>query len=319
MQQISKQSSIMPSCIYVHIRSVLSEHVPPEFRLLNAINTVLRDPHRQLERVRRAVPLEAVRQVEPSLLDDLAAGQYPLVRPENANLQHLSLVRHLRGYTPEYVSTDQGEITFDTPENRFVKAFLDYALIVISHMRQFIEGKSSENSGAFQRRVLEECDQMEYLLRPSRQHALWKEIGSMVHVPVSSTVLQRRQGYREIFGHYSRMHLATKVPFVQKIEQDLLEAKDIARLYELWCYFACVRQLELLLGPPVKAGRLEAKVTELTVPRGDCSGMAGRYETSLQSNIFKILQEPEIFLLSTTQARHCVGSAKWSKCRNTCA
>lgn len=253
---------------FVYLRSVLSEHIPPERRLLDAIHTVMRDPHRQLERVRREVSLEAVRQVDPSLLEDLAAGHYPLVRLDTANQQQLPFVRHLRGYIPEYVSDDQGEITFNTPENRFVKAFLDYALTVISQMRQFIEGVLLENRSAFQRRVLEECDRMEYLLRPSRQHALWKEIGSMVHVPVSSTVLQRRQGYREIFGHYSRMLLATKVPLAQEVEQDLLEAKDIARLYEIWSYFACVRQLELLLGPPVAAGRLEVQVTELMVPWG---------------------------------------------------
>ena len=253
---------------FVYLRSVLSEHIPPQRRLLDAIHTVMRDPHRQLERVRREVPLEAIRRVEPSLLEDLAAGHSPVVRLETANQQQLPFVRRLRGYIPEYVSEDQGEITFDTPENRFVKAFLDYALTVISQMRQFIEGVLPENRSAFQRRILEECDRMESLLRPSRQHALWKEIGSMVHVPVSSTVLQRRQGYREIFGHYSRMLLATKVPLALKVEQDLLEAKDIARLYEMWCYFACVRQLELLLGPPVAAGRLEAQVTELTVPWG---------------------------------------------------
>ena len=253
---------------FVYLRSVLSERVAPEFRLLDAIHNMIRDPHRQLERVRREVSLEAVRQVEPSLLEDLAAGHYPLFRLVKANQQQLSLIRHLRGYLPEYVSDDQGEITFDTPENRFVKAFLDYALGIISHIRQFIEEKSPENKGAFQSRVLEECDRMEFLLRPSRQHALWKEVGPMVHVPVSSTVLQRRQGYREIFGHYSRMLLATKVPLAQKVEQDLLEAKDIAQLYEIWCYFACVRQLEVLLGPPVRAGQLEAQVTELTVPWG---------------------------------------------------
>ena len=242
---VDQQTVLYHAFMYLH--SALSEYVPPEFRLLNAINTVMRDTHRQLERVRREVPLETVRQVESSLLEDLAVGYYPLVRLENANHQHLSLVRHLRGYIPEYVSDEHGEITFDTPENRFVKAFLDYALAIISQMRQFFERKSPETRGAFQKRVLDECDHMEYLLRPSRQHALWKEVGPMVHIPVSSTVLQRRQGYREIFGHYSRMHLATKVPFTQKIEQGLLEAKDIARLYEMWCYFACVKQLEIIL------------------------------------------------------------------------
>src|SRR5260221_13645193 len=82
--------------------------IPPEFRLLDAIHTIMRDPYRQLERVRREVPLEAVRQIEPSLLEDLAAGHYPLIRLETANQQHLSLVRHLRGYIPEFVSDDQG-------------------------------------------------------------------------------------------------------------------------------------------------------------------------------------------------------------------
>lgn len=253
---------------FAYLRSVLSEHILPEFRLLDALHTVMRDPHRQLERVRREVPLEAVRQVDPSLLENLAAGHYPLVRLDTAHQQQLPFVRRLQGYIPEYVSDAQGEITFDTPENRFVKAFLDYALTVISRMHQFIERVLPENRNAFQKRILEECDRMEYLLRPSRLHALWKEVGSMVHIPVSSTVLQRRQGYREIFGHYSRMLLATKVPLAQKVEQDLLEAKDIARLYEIWCYFACVRQLELLLGTPVMADRLEAQVTELKVPWG---------------------------------------------------
>jgi predicted component of viral defense system (DUF524 family) len=131
------------------------------------------------------------------------------------------------------VSDTHGDITFDTPENRFVKAFLDYTLTVIAHMRQCTEQIPPEKRSAFQRRVLDDCDRMDRALHPIRQHGFWKEIGAMVHVPVGSTVLQRRQGYREIFEHYSRLLLATRVPLTKDRERDLLEVKDIARLYEL--------------------------------------------------------------------------------------
>src|SRR5438034_4648637 len=135
-------------------------------------------------------------------------------------------------------------------------------------MRNYIEETTRERRNAFQRRLLEDCDRMDAVLRPSRQHAFWKEVGPIVHVPVSSTVLQRRRGYREIFEHHSRMLLATRVSLTKDIEQDLLEVKDIAHLYELWCYFACARQLELLLGSPLIASNVEAQVTELVVRRG---------------------------------------------------
>lgn len=253
---------------FVYLRSVLSDYVPHERRLLDAVRLVIQEPHRQLEQIRREVPLDTVRRVDSTLLVDLAAGSYPLVRVERELQQRLPLALRLRGHVPEYVRDTQGEITFDTPENRFVKAFLDYALGIIARMRNFIEETTRERRNAFQRRVLEDCDRMDYVLRPSRQHALWKEVGPMVHVPVGSTVLQRRRGYREIFEHYSRMLLATRVPLTKEMEQDLLEVKDIANLYELWCYFACSRQLELLLGPPYVASRVEAQPTELVVRRG---------------------------------------------------
>jgi uncharacterized protein len=61
--------------------------------------------------------------------------------------------------------------------------------------------------------------------------------------------------------------LATRVPLDHKIVQRLLETKDIAELYELWCYFAVASALDGLLGRPVATDRPRADDLSVSVPR----------------------------------------------------
>ncbi len=67
-------------------------------------------------------------------------------------------------------------------------------------------------------------------------------------------MLQRRRGYRDVFRHFSLLRLATRhLPLSAHEARDLLEGKDIAALYEMWCYFRVVDVLRDLLGPPLAA------------------------------------------------------------------
>jgi hypothetical protein len=89
--------------------------------------------------------------------------------------------------------------------------------------------------------------------RPVLQHPLWSDVGPMIHFPAASTVLQRRRGYREVFQHFARLRLAARVPLAEKLVWNLLEAKDIAELYEVWCFFRVVPELKGLLAQWHKA------------------------------------------------------------------
>lgn len=78
----------------------------------------------------------------------------------------------------------------------------------------------------------------------------------MVRIPFSSTVLQRRRGYRRVLQHFSRIRLAPTIPLDKDGMRDLLELKNIALLYELWTFFRLVDEISALLGrPPVRSGR----------------------------------------------------------------
>nr|MBA2451134.1 DUF2357 domain-containing protein [Chloroflexota bacterium] len=234
-------------------------------RLLPALRLILREPHRRFDRIRREVPLEVARRVDPSGLVRIAAGlgRPVAVAPEVA--ARAPLARVLRGGLPTQVEEAQVRATYDTPENRFVKTFLAQIGGLIEGMKRAVRQRSAAR--AFERRILADCERMERALGPIRQHPFWDEIRPMAHLPLGSTVLQRRRGYREVFGHFSRLRLATRVPLSREQVRDLLEVKDIAHLYELWSYFSLVDGVNSVLGAPSSAGRPRADHFSLTVPR----------------------------------------------------
>ncbi|MBI3969244.1 MAG: DUF2357 domain-containing protein [Chloroflexi bacterium] len=248
---------------FVYLRYIVCGHATRKERLLPALEAILREPHRRLERDGEQVLLERAHRPDVAGLASVVAGRSGLA-PVMGWHAALPLARALRGHLPERIEERRAVTTRDTPENRFVKAFLSSAQGIVEGMRRVIRRKS--RADAFDRRVLGDCEKVERALLPVVRHSLWRSVGPMVHVPVASTVLQRRRGYREIFQHYARLRLAARVPLEQNLVQSLLEAKDIAQLYEIWCYFTLVDCLRTILGEPSKAGRPRVDETQLTIP-----------------------------------------------------
>jgi len=92
---------------------------------------------------------------------------------------------------------------------------------------------------------------------PIARHSMWEDVGRMVRIPFSSTVLQRRRGYRRVLQHFSRIRLAPMIPLEKDAMRDLLELKDIALLYELWTFFRLADEITAVLeSPPVRSGGL---------------------------------------------------------------
>lgn len=233
---------------FVYLRHVLLASASRERRLDQAFNLVLLDPHRRFQRTSRVVPAEQARRIDASGLARLAAARDGVYRaPPQA--VHLGAARQMRGHLPERIEESVVFATHNTAENRFAKSMLRLVHGVIEGMRRAAEGRG----GTFGIRIGSECTRMERLLTPIGQNALWREVGPMVHLPASSTVLQRRRGYRELFGHWARLRLATHLPLTPERTRDLLEIRDIAELYELWCFFSLVREVSGVVGPPERA------------------------------------------------------------------
>lgn len=242
---------------YVYIRHILSDTAPRHVRLLPSLKAIMREPHRRTNHETAHVPTELLQRIDDATMAAIASGSGPSLEVRGGRLPAL-----LRGRLPSVLPERQTVSTVDTPENRFVKAFLEQVSAVLARMREVCAGDTR-----FAHRVHAECRALRELIAPTVRHPLWRGVGRMTHLPSGSTVLQQRRGYRDVYRHFSLLRLATKhLPISAHEARDLLEGKDIAALYEMWCYFRVVDVVRELLGTPesvdsVKRTDLQAHLT----------------------------------------------------------
>jgi predicted component of viral defense system (DUF524 family) len=67
--------------------------------------------------------------------------------------------------------------------------------------------------------------------------SMWHDVGRMHLIPANSQVLQRREGYRQLFRLYSLMQLVSHCDFDTQDFKNLLETKDTPTLFEYWSFF----------------------------------------------------------------------------------
>ncbi len=225
---------------FVYLRHVLSPVAPRHVQLLPALEAIVRQPHRLFVREHRRVDAWQARRIGVAALRAVAEGREPLTHAPGS-----APIAGLRGLMPSTVVEHFSHHVLDTPENRFVKSFLGQAVAVIEATEAAFRTEPSLGP-----RVTADCARMKAQLRPYARHGLWESVGAMVHIPAGSTVLQQRRGYRDVFLHSHKLRLGSRVPFDGNTIRDLLEVKDIAELYELWCYFEVVAALQEILGRP---------------------------------------------------------------------
>lgn len=230
-----------------------------------ALEAVLADPHRGFVSERYEVPLAHTRRVDSRTLHDIATGRAPLEQAPAA-LHDLPLARALGGRTPRIVDEPRVRHSVDTAENRFVRGLLGQVVALVDR----VEGLAIEpGRPLFWRRLVEDCTRMRSVLAPFLRHGMWQEVGTSTFLPLGSSVLQRRRGYKDILRHHLALRAAAALPInPEVVGKQLLGLKDVAALYELWCFFAVVREVEAMLGRPDRAGRPTADDVQVGIDWG---------------------------------------------------
>ncbi len=291
--------------MFVYLRHVFSSATPLENQLLPALQLVLREPHRRFEQIWRSVPLHQVRNVQPRGLYGIVSGKHDLRKLGMGDAGAVHLATALLGYLPEEIEESAVRNTFDVPENRFVKAFLNQISAIVDATRRLAE---TSKDRSFTRRLNQDCDVMDRRLRPVVNHRFWDDVGTMHRLPADSTVIQQRRGYREIFRHFTMMRLAARLPLSAESVKNLLELKDIAELYELWCFYRVVSTVTDVTGhSPTSAETPVPTPAQVRIPRGlrvewpggieVCYNAAfSRSQADIERTSYSLLLRPDIAL-----------------------
>lgn len=257
---------------------------------------IARQPHRRMTSVRDWLPTEQVAMLDGAGIAALVAHPDQLaLLTEGSPLARSSLARALSGgreagvFPMQVLGTVRSE-TFDNHENRLVRHVLHLARdIVDAFVHRPLQNPELRANVIALRRELDEMLRTPFL----------GGVGALHLVPLQSTVLQRREGYRDFLRHYLQLSLSSVLANDRNRWSALLDLKDCALLYEMWCFFAVKRELDAALGRPRTASwiktderhrqlrwalRLSYPGAELTYNRTYARGQ-GSYSVPLRPDI----------------------------------
>lgn len=210
-----------------------------------ALETILSNPHRTLLDYDELVPLAQATHADSAVLEAI------LAQPQFLNPTHraLPIAQALRGHAPTHLWQPLAEETFDTPPNRFSKQFL-------SELADW----SARLAESWLAPRLASLEAVRDKLAFAQLDPLWQEVGSLTHFPAENQTLLKRYGYRAWADLWRRFHLA-RLPVWRQLEE-AIDARDIATLYEMWCFFALVDKVGETLSLPANERRWRLKLSD---------------------------------------------------------
>lgn len=98
---------------------------------------------------------------------------------------------------------------------------------------------SISKEGYIKDKLMSFKDEIEYYL----SNKLFNHISSMDYVPYNSQVLQKKEGYREIFQFFLMLEFSFRLSWNDLNNQFKGFEKKLSELYEYWCYFKLLKVL----------------------------------------------------------------------------
>jgi predicted component of viral defense system (DUF524 family) len=141
-------------------------------------------------------------------------------------------------FLPARFDVSRTEETLDTPANRFVKFALTRWRDSAADIGDCL---AREKPSAPVIRGLREVEALTGYLDALLSEELFREVGRLDRFPAGDQVLQKREGYRDVFRAYVQFEAAALLTW--RGGEDVYGAgqRDVATLYELWSFFQLAR------------------------------------------------------------------------------
>lgn len=176
---------------------------------------------------------------------------------------------------PRKISVASKRETVDISENRFVKYVLQSFLVFCSSIQRYPDASE---------RLKKEADLTSEKLIMYLSYPLFRNISNINILPLNSPVLQKKEGYREVYQKWLMFDMAARLTW--QGGDDVYEAgkKNVAILYEYWLFFKLLDILskKFQISPKSKKELIEFKdgVLNLALKQGKVIMLGGVYETA---------------------------------------
>lgn len=154
-------------------------------------------------------------------------------------------------YLPGEVTTIHKYDSYDTPANRFIKfALLSFSELCTKVLEKVEIDKNGKEYFSEAKRILNQIDDI-------LNDTFLDDINDLEIMPVNNQILEKREGYSQIFNAFSMIDLALQLDWKGKDEVYTGEAKNTALLYEYWLFFELRKIIHELTGKDKSTSALE--------------------------------------------------------------
>jgi predicted component of viral defense system (DUF524 family) len=196
-----------------------------------SIDTILRAPKYELKAETKLKPVDRIKRTNHKAV--IRAVKNPSRYARGGGIQLAP------GFSVSHLEEQHKRVSYDTEENRFVVwAIRD----VIKKLDQLVSGLQKQK-GADNARVAEESALLKAYQQKLRFRMLdstFASVGSFNHQRNFSTTLTMAPGYKEFYHRYLLLRKGLTLADNELFQMDY---KDVATLYEYWCFLKTVKIL----------------------------------------------------------------------------
>lgn len=229
------------------------ENLPTTFEYL------VRNLYSRLENYKNVVPFSLASNISEVELVDMVSKPGNFYKTEN-----FSLLPNFNGFAPLEIEESVHMDTIDIAENRFLKYFLENIYELIEKML------ASSKEGYIKDKLLFFND----LILTYLTNNIFRDISSLDFIPYNSQVLQKKEGYRDIFNYYLMFEFAFKLNWKDLSDNFKGFEKKLSELYEYWCYFKLLDVLDQMSSNSINLEdvfRINKNNWEISLKKGQLS------------------------------------------------
>lgn len=147
-------------------------------------------------------------------------------------------------YMPQEVAITHKYDSLDTSANRFIKyALRKFDLVCVAVTEALEKDGLSKQAECFS-----EAKAIHKIINGIFRDDFFESVGSLEIMPQNNQVLQKREGYLQIFSAYSMLDFALQLDWKGKDDIYEGESKNVALLYEYWLFFELFKIIKSING-----------------------------------------------------------------------
>ena len=193
----------------------------------DALHRITTHPHQRWE------PEETTCDTRRGFRPDAGAVRQLARAPRRSPLPETHPLARVITSLPERISLYRNVQSEDTTENRFIKFALQTFVSFLNRMRLKLE----EIGNTSDARLRGEIATLESQLETTLSADVFSNVSEPDMLPLGSTVLQRKEGYREVYQAWLRFDMAARLVWNGGDNVYGAGQRDIATLYEYWVFF----------------------------------------------------------------------------------